>query len=85
MASEKNAKAAGATRLAAAPTAAKAGKTEQKYTVAKLRGNCMQLFGVTTSTFDGAMHGHNKAVYSVGETKEIIEKWLKGSAKGGND
>lgn len=51
-----------------------------KFTLKKLRENCMTLFGVTTSTFDGAaysLHGE----YSVAEMKEIIRKWNKKEVK----
>lgn len=34
--------------------AGKAASQEKKFKVGKLRENCMQLFGVTASTFDGA-------------------------------
>ena len=53
---------------------------ENKYTIEKLRANCLTLFGVTSSTFDGATHGLNDE-YSVEEIKKIIEKWNKKEAK----
>lgn len=56
-------------------------KKENKYTVEKLRENSTHLFGVSTSTFDGAMYGHNEEKYTINEVKDIIDKWLYG--KGG--
>lgn len=48
-------------------------KSEPKFLVEQLRKNCVTLFGVTTSTFDGAMYGHNKGEYTINEVKKIIE------------
>lgn len=56
-------------------------KKEPKFTVEKLRDKSMVLFGVTQSTFDGAMYGHDEGEYTVNEVKNIIEVWLYG--KGG--
>lgn len=60
----------------------KAKETEQKpevkapvrYPAEKLRENCLELFGVTQSTFDGAAYGHSGR-YTVSEMNSIIEKW----------
>lgn len=53
-------------------------EAEQKYTVEKLRVYCVKLFGVTTSTFDGAMYGHEAESLTVEQARSIIENWLKG-------
>lgn len=45
-----------------------------KFTIEKLRQNCLALFGVTTSTFDGATLGYD-GEYSVEEIKKAIERW----------
>lgn len=47
-----------------------------KHSLEKLRKNCLVLFGVTVSTFDGATHGLS-GEYTVAEIKAIIEKWGK--------
>lgn len=51
-------------------------KTVVKFTVEKLRKDCSKLFGVSTSTYDGATYGLD-GEYSVKEMKDIINKWLK--------
>lgn len=56
-------------------------KTDLVYPVEKLRANCMKLFGITTSTFDGAMHGQKKAEMTIAEAKSIIDTWLGGKEK----
>lgn len=53
-------------------------KSEQKYTVEKLRKSSVLVFGVTQSTFDGAMYGHTKEEYTIKEAEAIINKWLYG-------
>ncbi|MDE5564984.1 MAG: hypothetical protein K2I93_07490 [Oscillospiraceae bacterium] len=55
-------------------------KPDKKYDLAVLRKSCVNLLGVTTSTFDGAMSGQ-KGPLSVDEAKNIIETWKKGVAK----
>ena len=52
--------------------------TEPKYAVRKLRENCLTLFGVSRSTFDGAMHGHTEEEYTKKEVETIINEWLYG-------
>lgn len=52
---------------------------EKTYELSTLRKNCIKLFGVTTSTFDGAMSGQ-MAPLTIGAAKGIIEKWKKGVA-----
>ncbi len=54
--------------------------TPTKYPLAKLRENCLKLFGVTSSTFDGATF-NLKGEYTVEEAKIAIEKWKRGIAK----
>lgn len=53
-------------------------KDDLKYDVNKLRENSIKLFGVSQSTFDGAMHGHKEAKYTINEVKAIINTWLYG-------
>ena len=48
---------------------------EQKYPIDTLRENSYALFGVSTSTFDGATVGVTGKC-SVEEMKTIINKWL---------
>lgn len=55
-------------------------KTPQKFTVEKLRENCRQLFGVSTSTFAGATYGMT-GKYTVEEMKAHIEEWGKKGVK----
>lgn len=61
-----------------APAAESSVKAEKKFAVAKLRANCVKLYGVTRSTFDGAMYGHNEDSYTIDEVKKIINVWLNG-------
>lgn len=56
-------------------------KKETAYTIEKLREHCMQLFKVTTSTFDGAMYGTKAEKMTIGEAKATINKWLGRSEK----
>lgn len=51
---------------------------EAKYSIDKLRKNSIALFGVTQSTFDGAMYGHDNKEYTINEAKAILERWLYG-------
>lgn len=48
----------------------------QKFKVEKLRENSMKLFGVTTSTFDGAFYGNEKKEMTIEEAGARIDKWL---------
>lgn len=50
----------------------------QKYLVEKLKKDCINLFGVTTSTFDGAMYGHDETELSIDEARVIIDEFLYG-------
>lgn len=55
-------------------------QAEPEYDMQTLRQHCMKLFGITTSTFDGAFMGHNKPM-SVSSAKAILEKWKKEEIK----
>lgn len=56
-------------------------KNERKFKKEKLREKAFDLYGVTTSTFDGAMYGHTENEFTVKEAEEIIRKWQKGDKK----
>jgi len=47
---------------------------EKKYKLDDLRKNCLALFNVTVSTFDGAVTGLT-GEYTISEIKNVIEKW----------
>lgn len=51
-----------------------------KFGIEKLRENCVTLFGVTSSTFDGATHGLT-GEFTVEAMKEHIERWKKKSTE----
>lgn len=53
-----------------------------KFPLEKLRENSMKLFGVSTSTFDGATNGL-VGEFSVDETDKRIKSWLSKPIKGG--
>lgn len=53
-------------------------KKEPTYAVGKLREKSILLFGVSQSTFDGAMHGHTEEEYTKKEVEAIINEWLYG-------
>lgn len=52
-----------------------------RYPVEKLRLNCIHLFGITKSTFDGAFFDAEKKEYTIDEARSLIDEWLYG--KGG--
>lgn len=56
---------------------------ERKFSVTTLRGNCVKLFGCTSSTFDGAFfHADQTKEYTIAAAEAIIKKWLgKGICK----
>lgn len=62
---------AGVPEQAAAKTTA-----APKYAVDKLRANCRNLFGVSSSTFAGATYGM-MGKYTVEEMRAHIEAWKK--------
>lgn len=49
---------------------------EQKYEISKLRAHCMELFSISTSTFDGAMYGNTDTTLTISDAKARIDKWL---------
>lgn len=53
---------------------------EAKFSIEKLRENCLTLFGVTSSTFDGATYGL-KGDFTVEEMKKIIAEWQNKEVK----
>ena len=55
-------------------------ETEPKFTIEKLKENCLRIFGVSTSTFVGATYGMT-GKYTVEEMKTHIENWKKEEAK----
>lgn len=50
--------------------------TETKFCIDSLRESCTELFGVSTSTFDGALYGCSVNRLTVNEAKELINKFL---------
>lgn len=52
-------------------------KSAEKYSVEKLKEHCIDVFGVSQSTFAGAMHGH-EGNYTIDEAKAILNEWLFG-------
>lgn len=48
----------------------------KKFTIEKLKENCRQLFGVSTSTFAGASRGM-AGTYTIEEMKAHIEAWKR--------
>lgn len=55
-----------------------AGNAAPKFKVEKLRAKCQQLFGVTSSTFDGAFYGNTETEMTIKEAEDRIKKWLGG-------
>ncbi|MGN0621137.1 MAG: hypothetical protein ACI4I9_04645 [Porcipelethomonas sp.] len=53
---------------------------ETKFPVSRLREKCLELFGVTVSTFDGAAHGLD-GEYTVSEMRTAISAWQNRRAK----
>lgn len=48
----------------------------QKYKIPQLRAYCRALFGISTSTFDGATYGLTET-YTIEEMKTHINNWKK--------
>jgi|GEM_PF-985177 len=48
-----------------------------KFTIQRLRKDCYNIFGVTTSTFDGAVFGLD-GEYTVEEMRRHIDAWRTG-------
>lgn len=57
-----------------------AGNNPVKFPIEKLRSNCVKLFKVTTSTFDGATSGMT-GEYTVSEIRGLLESWGKKEVK----
>lgn len=57
----------------------KAEKPKEKiFTVSALRGNCVKLFGCTSSTFDGAFYGCAASdSMSIADADKKIKLWLR--------
>lgn len=71
MASNTKAGGAAAESAAATPVGASV-----KYPLTRLRRDCRKLFGVSTSTFDGATAGRKSGEeFTVTEMGEIVKKW----------
>lgn len=54
--------------------AAEEKESAPKFPIQKLRDNCLNLFGITTSTFDGAVYGLTGS-FSVQEMSDKIKQW----------
>ena len=54
---------------------------DPKFLVEKLRENSISLFGVTSSTFDGAFYGCKETEMSIKDAKARINDWLGKEAK----
>lgn len=52
-----------------------------KFLIEKLRANCALLFGVTSSTFDGAFYGCTEKEMSIEDAKARITDWLGKEAR----
>lgn len=50
---------------------------ERVFPVATLRGNCVRLFGCTSSTFDGAFYGYDiSKKITIADADKKIRYWL---------
>lgn len=67
------------TKSKEAEAPASTGATETKFTLERLRLNCRSLFGISTSTFDGAAYGMT-GKYTVEEMRAHIEDWKQKGA-----
>lgn len=71
MANNNKVSGAAAESAAATPTTAPV-----KYPLARLRRDCRQLYGISTSTFDGAATGRKPTdEFTVAEMGQIIKTW----------
>ena len=52
-------------------------KADPKFPLETLRKDCMKLYNVTSSTFDGAFYGKT-GEYTIKEAGEVIDAWKKG-------
>ncbi len=53
---------------------------DKAFPLESLRKNCIKVFGVTTSTFDGAMSNVSGPL-TIAEARNIIDSWSKKGAK----
>lgn len=59
-----------------APVTAEAAPAPVKYPLTRLRRDCRKLYGVSTSTFDGAAVGYKpEDEFTVAEMGDIIKVW----------
>lgn len=56
-------------------------KQPKKYSLAKLQKDCMELFGVTSSTFAGAVYDLADGAYTIEEIRSHIAAWQKKEVK----
>ena len=54
---------------------------QRKFPYEVLKGKCMKLFRVTSSTFIGATIGKENGSYSIAEMQSLIDEWLKKEVK----
>lgn len=54
---------------------------EEKFPLEELQKNCIELFGVTSSTFAGATHVLGDGEYTIAEVKKQINTWLSKEVK----
>lgn len=59
----------------------KSAEPAQKFLIEKLRAGCIELFGVTSSTFDGAFYGCTETEMSIKDAKARINSWLGKEAR----
>lgn len=52
-------------------------KTPPKFEIDRLRQDCKKLFGISPSTFEGAVFGL-EGQFTVEEMRTHINKWMKG-------
>lgn len=64
---------------AAAEVKTEAASASRKFSLDRLRKDCLKLFGVTVSTFDGAAFGLTGR-FTVEEMRARIEKWKNARA-----
>lgn len=67
---------ANSTKQTGAPEAAVSATAPVKYPLTRLRRDCRKLYGVSTSTFDGATVGYKpEEEFTVSEIADIIKIW----------
>ena len=60
-------------------TGAQGAAPEPKFTVERMRAHCVELFGVSSTTYAGATAGM-EGEYTIREMKDHIEAWSKKEA-----